>query len=332
MNVKPVAYSKGGYWMPSIPDQTCVQCGAIYTAHKYGQTHCSKKCAARTRAQKLAESHTARTCPNCAKEWKAAQSNRSAYCSRSCLYAHQEWIKERDADCAQCGTTFKSRFRRERNEWTAYCSSACAHAGARTRLDRDCAECGATFTPYHETQLTCSIGCRSAYFIRDRAPAWIGGLVKQNAREFRRIDREGYAAKYEGEHRLIAGRELGRPVARGEAILCIDGDNENLTPDNLFICPNMREMGLINAGTVEWPTTSNLQEYRVAGYVRPQVIMVLHEWEAGKRMGESGKMITRHPQADEIIKRRKAGASVRQLSIDFGTALSTMAQTIRTRL
>jgi hypothetical protein len=121
-------------------------------------------------------------------------------------------------------------------------------------------------------------------------------------------------------------------VARGEAILCIDGDNENLAPDNLFICPNMREMGLINAGTVEWPTTSNLQEYRVAGYVRPQVIMVLHEWEAGKRMGKSGKMITRHPQADEIIKRRKAGASVRQLSIDFGTALSTMAQTIRTRL
>jgi hypothetical protein len=59
-------------------------------------------------------------------------------------------------------------------------------------------------------------------------------------------------------------------------------------------------------------------------------VIVLREWTNGKRKNPQGnRFISRHPQADEIIKRRRAGASVRDLARDFGTS---MAQTIRTRL
>lgn len=149
---------------------------------------------------------------------------------------------------------------------------------------------------------------------------------------FRRIDRSGYKAKYEGEHRLIAAREIGRPLIRGEVVICIDRNNDNFAPENLFICPNPREFGLISNGAVEWPTASNLAAYRSSGYERPNVILVLHEWENGRRKGGKGKWITRHPQADEIIKRRQAGASLRELAEAFDTALSAMAQTVKKRL
>ena len=75
------------------------------------------------------------------------------------------------------------------------------------------------------------------------------------------------------------------------------------------------------------------RSYRERGYSRPDVIVVLHEWDNDRRQNpESKRYITRHPHADEIIKRRRAGASVRELAKDFGTSMSTMAQTIRNRL
>lgn len=155
----------------------------------------------------------------------------------------------------------------------------------------------------------------------------------QGGRKFRRIDREGYAAKYEGEHRLVAEREIGRRLERNEVVICLDGNNDNHAPTNLFLLPNQIEFGLLKTGAVPWPTESNLRSYRGRGYVRPDVIVILHEWDNDRRQNPtSGRYIKRHPQADEIIKRRRAGATVRQLAKDFGTSMSTMAQTIRNRL
>jgi hypothetical protein len=123
-------------------------------------------------------------------------------------------------------------------------------------------------------------------------------------------------------------------LVRGECVLCIDKDNSNIAPSNLFLCPSQKERGLIQSGAVDWPKSSNLSAYRSNGYNRPDVIVVLHEWKNGKRPGRgSGKhMITRHPQADEIIKRRRAGASLADLAKAFETAKSAMAETIRSRL
>lgn len=157
--------------------------------------------------------------------------------------------------------------------------------------------------------------------------------MHQNGRRFRRIDREGYAAKYNGEHRLVVERVIGRRLERNEVVICLDGNNDNHAPANLFLLPSQKEFGLLKMGAVPWPEASNLRSYCARGYIRPDVIVVLHKRENDKRLNpKSKRYITRHPQAEEIIKRRRAGASVRQLAKDFGTSMSTMAQTIRNRL
>lgn len=330
-----VAYSKGGYWIPSIPDQTCEQCGIVYVAHKKGQRYCGKVCAGKSRAGTKVQ-HTERTCPGCNKVWCGYPSNPSVYCSKKCIFESGAWERPIEAQCLSCGSDFMAK----KKATTAggrqkYCSPECRAAGQRDKHEKICIQCDKPFTVQKSRldEVTCSIECRGHYFRRDNHHAWTGGKVLQNQRLFRRIDRDGYQAKYEGEHRLIAAREIGRPLIRGEIVICVDQDNENLSPSNLFLCPNQSEFGLIRQGAVEWPQSSNLESYRVGGYTRPDVRIVLHQWENGQRRESvNGKAITRHPQADEIIKRRKAGATARQLAAEFSTNLSNMASILRRRL
>ena len=279
------------------------------------------------------ETHTERTCPGCKKLWSAPPSNPSLYCSKACIFDSGKWTKPRDAECKICGAPFKSRYRRETGKWEKFCSHKCAaHALLTDKISKTCIACGKQFEIYQSRDdVTCSIECRSAYFIRDRSPHWTGGLIKQNDRPSRRIDRLGYQSKYEGEHRLIVAREIGRPLERGEVVLCLDKNHENIQPENLFLCPNFREFGLINSSVVEWPTESNLAKYRDIGYVRPNVILFLHDWET-PRHASNGRLFTRHPQADEIVKRRMAGASLRQLAVAFGMSNSGMQNVIKNRL
>ena len=314
----------GKYWTPTIPGCVCQHCGVTYTAHKYNQKYCGKSCSATATAKRV--EHTERTCPGCETKWGAPPSNPSHYCSKQCIFDSGEWERPKDAECETCGTAFKSRRRRTRGEWERFCSNACAGKSLTVgRVDKVCAQCGKAFQVYElrANEATCSWACAHAYYVRDRSPAWKGGLVAQNERPSRRRDRDGYQAKYEGEHRLIAAREIGRDLVRGEVLVTLDRNNLNLDPDNLFLCPSMSEWGLIAAGAVEWPSGSNLKAYREQGYERPNVILTVHEWERGRRPGKGGKWIKRHPQADEIIKRRRAGASIRTLAKDFGTVLST---------
>lgn len=328
-----VCYTAKGHWRPTIPGAVCGYCGVSYTAHTRNPKFCSRSCASKATVKRVA--YTPRTCPGCGKSWQAPPSNPSSYCSKECIFDSGAWARPRREKCAHCQAPFTARLRHKRGEYERFCSRACSAAASERKVTKDCANCGKTFAVQQSRshEKTCSKPCASAYNLRDRHHAWTGGKVLQNERVYRRIDREGYAAKYEGEHRLIAAREIGRPIKRGEVILCIDRNNENLSPENLFFCPSMTEYSLIRSGAVEWPTTSNLKAMRVSGYVRPDVILTLHAWENGQRReNDKGKPITRHPQADEIITRRKAGASVRVLAKEFGYSESNMASILRKRL
>ena len=329
-----VSYTSAGNWKPTIHGCICEQCGVEFTGHVKNPRFCSKKCAGASR-RGVRVKHTERECPSCKKKWSAPPSNPSKYCSKSCMYKGMGWTKHRNKKCPQCGKGFRPKWRTDRGKLQTYCSNNCAVEASKKQLKKKCVACGKDFfvTPSKRHEKTCSRECADAYYIRDQSHNWRGGKVLQNERLFRRLDRDGYAAKYEGEHRLVAAREMGRPIERGEVILCLDRDNTNLSPENLFFIPSLKELGLIMTGAVEWPKASNLKQMRNAKYIRPDVIILLHEWEDGKRRESTrGKPITRHPQADEIIKRRRAGATARELAVEFETNLSSMAAILRRRL
>lgn len=329
-----VKYSKGGHWQPTIPGCICEHCKKTYTAHKYGSKYCSKSCSSIAQTERrFAGTRTDRDCPGCGKKWSGPPSNKSKYCSKKCLFDSGKWKKAKKYKCATCASEFVGKASRQ-DRAHQFCSKHCYQSYAPMQEERICAECGEAFQiNKHLKNKTCSRKCRDIHYIRDNSPGWTGGLVLQNERRSRRIDREGYEAKYDGEHRLIAAREIGRTLIRGECIICLDGDNSNMNPDNLFLCPNLSELGLIQSGAVEWPTASNLKSFQISGYERPSVILTLHEWVNGqRRTSKRGKPITRHPQADEIIKRRRAGAPSRVLAKEFGCTMGTMTQTLKKRL
>lgn len=333
-------YTAAGHWMPSYPGRICVQCGSTFTAHRKTQELCSRACVGANRSATTPEK--TKPCARCGKPFvvrngRGQSRNRAAaYCSRRCVLKAHGWKPSLLRKCAQCDEEFKVSMARIDEGKGKFCSKKCAAlAASASRRVKECANCGKPFDvpPSKLNQVVCSCRCRSEYYSRDRASAWQGGVTPQNNRPYRRIDRSGYVAKYEGEHRLIVEREIGRNLRRGEVVVCLDGDNSNLSPSNLFLCPNQTEWGRLREGAVQWPIESNLKGYRSKGYIRPDVILVLHHWENGKRRNEAmNRFITRHPQADEIIKRRKAGATLRQLAADFGVSVSTMGETLRTRL
>ena len=328
-----VYYTSAGHWRPTTPGCTCKHCGKKFTGHVAKPQYCSRSCAARATAKRV--KHTLRICPGCNTEWTAPPSNPSKFCSKKCLFESGEWREPQDAECGSCGQTFLARWRNTRGEYQKFCSRECSAIGLVNREKKTCANCGVSFdiNQSRSHELTCGRKCASEYFLRDRHHAWAGGKVLQNERLYRRIDRDGYAARYEGEHRLVAAREVGRPIKRGEVILCIDRDNSNFAPENLFLCPDRKEFGLIRSGATEWPRASNLKAMRAGNYVRPNVIVTIHEWESGKRRETpNGKPITRHPQADEIIARRRAGATLRELAKEFGCGVSSMATALKRRL
>lgn len=316
---------------------TCQHCGTIFVKRRASQQCCSKSCARRHDARQRT-TYAKKTCIHCGKQWEARTRYHGAkYCSKSCEFAHRGYVAKRERPCKHCGKPFLSSFRKERGSWERFCSRACVghHLHHEKATEKTCAVCGTVFevTPSREHYQTCSRACRNKRYVRDRTAPWKGGVVEQDGRIFRRIDREGYAGMYEGEHRLIAARVIGRPLVRGEVVICINGDNQDWRPENLFICPTVSAWSLIRNGAAEWPSASNLEEYRERGYVPTPVRIVLHEWENGqRRSAKSGRPIHRHPQADEIIKRRMAGASIRVLAAEFESSESAMGYALKHRL
>ena len=278
------------------------------------------------------------TCERCniVFEAKTDHGKPRRFCSRAC-FCDTGKVKPGPRECEVCGKIFKAE-RSSHGELgvARFCSRECRNTALRKSEPQICPNCNEIFWPTNPKvkQTTCSRKCHAQWFRRDRSHEWKGGVVQQGGRIYRKIDREGYLAHYEGEHRLVAAREIGRPLRRGEAVVCLNRDNDDFRPENLYICPTIQELRFLFAAAVEWPTESNLQTYRVSGYTRPNVKVVLHEWENGQRsVHAKGKPITRHPQADEIIERRKAGATLSELMKAFGyKSYSGMARVLTDRL
>lgn len=318
-----VHYTAGGNWRPSIPNVTCGHCGVIFTAHSKTQRYCTKKCAQHARRDAWQAAHyTERTCPGCATAWRGPPSNPSQYCSKACIFDSGAWERKEDRECEECGTVFSSRRRRARDGWGRFCSVKCKDT-PRQQEERTCAQCGEPFMINRNLDnQCCSRTCRDAFYVRSKAPAWTGGIYYTDDIKRRRIDRPGYAAKYEGEHRIIAGRAIGRPIERGEVVIWLDRDHANNDPSNLFICGSQSERGHYQSGGWPWPTHSNLDTYGREGYRPPRFRIKARNAEGS----------TRHPLAGAIIRRREEGASLRALAEEFGMSLSGMANVVKNRL
>ena len=322
---------------------SCAHCGDPFIQTTPGRVNrfCSRECV--DFAQRKNERRST-TCKGCDLQFEAKPDHGEwpKFCSRKCYFAVCNRPVERE--CLNCATVFTAKAMSKFADQIIYqqcCSTICAGAHRRIGREVGCVNCGIMFyvTPSHgNKRLTgdgcCSRQCNTEFRKRDRAHAWKGGMVAQNHRPYRRIDRTGYAAKYEGEHRLTVERVIGRNMHRGEVVFCIDRNNNNLDPANLFLCSGQKEYGFYREGTLPWPERSNLLSHQEGAYQCPEIAVVLHEWLNGFRDNGAfrGKKIRRHPQAEEIIARRRAGASIRDLAAAFNSSLSNMATTIKTRL
>lgn len=240
----------------------CKTCGVHFAPPREGQAYCQRACYL-ARAPMIE-----RTCPGCGVKWNAPKSNPSHYCSKPCLESHQGWKQPRDASCLHCGTRFNARYRHARDAWEEFCSPACGNSHRRKMEERTCVSCGVGFLALpDQANRTCSWSCRNNFYRLERAASWNGGVYFTDEVKRVKVDREGYAAKYEAEYRLIAGRAIGRPLVRGEVVIHIDRDRTNNQEDNLFLCGSQSEHQRRRAGkSLPWPTASNLSEYNRPGY------------------------------------------------------------------
>lgn len=153
-------------------------------------------------------------------------------------------------------------------KWTVFCSRKCYYESKRSEVDCVCPNCGKAFKAWpslldrSKHPPCCSIKCRKEY----RHGVFAGGfkrgsLIHSQMRERHvLVKRAGYVSSYTGEHRIIAGALIGRPIRRGEYVLRIDRNPENNDGNNLFVCEST-EFFKIRSGVLPWPSKSNLANY-----------------------------------------------------------------------
>lgn len=100
---------------------------------------------------------------------------------------------------------------------------------------RTCPICGETFKPCKPTSRTCSRRCANTLTARETAEQRGDALRGRG---------EGKSYRKRGgrhEHRLIAERIIGRPLAPGEVVHHRDGDPTNNAPENLEVLSSQGE-------------------------------------------------------------------------------------------
>jgi hypothetical protein len=110
----------------------------------------------------------------------------------------------------------------------------------------------------------CSKECRAAYYTGERAGNFKNGFYThtQSGEKHLLMPRPGYVGKYMGEHRIVASKEIGRPVTRNEIVIRLNRNPEDNRPENLFICASNSEYCRRRQGSLPWPKQSNLKDYK----------------------------------------------------------------------
>jgi len=143
------------------------------------------------------------------------------------------------------------RFSRPRSAVTKgrgrFCSVECSHK-VKGKVQRVCEICQAPFEKYAYfikmgKGRFCSVACRSKWLSAEHHGMWNGG--RSNSHGYARISVG--AAKYRGEHILVAERALGHPLPRGAVVHHVNENKQDNRPANLVICQDVSYHQLLHA-------------------------------------------------------------------------------------
>ena len=249
----------------------CDTCGKEHYVYrcKIGKNRfCSKACfdaAQTTRERRII------SCECCGEKFTTPQDHGKwpKFCSVACR--DNGAIKPEWKQCASC----ESQFLATRSSHTTgdglriYCSKKCADEGLKRGVLKTCVNCGIEFymNPAHVRQRReegcCSKECQYEFYVRERNQGWKGGRYFDTTTGMTRVHqpRPGRISPYVAEHRLIAGKAVGKILEPYEVVIHINNVKTDNRPENLFICGTMSEYAKRRSGSLPWPSKSNLHSY-----------------------------------------------------------------------
>lgn len=211
------------------------------------------------------------TCESCGKKFFAKQNHGKwpRFCSRECWAADK--LQPIEKNCATCGCVFTAtKTSHESGDgYRKYCSVKCQKEGIRNGKEYVCPNCGVAFymTPaqvkHRGDNACCSDKCADTYYTGTRCKSYKRGFYKHSGtnEKYVYLDRPGYSGKYTGEHRVVAAKEIGRPLIKGEFVIRLNRNINDNRPENLFICESNSEFSKRRNGSLPWPSESNLKTY-----------------------------------------------------------------------
>lgn len=254
-------------------EKTCEQCGSAYLCERHRadkSRFCCNACQVEWQRSKTDRRDI--KCKRCADVFSGMKDHGAwpQYCSRACFAANA--IAPAEKECGNCGSLFiatKTNTGHSEDGRRLYCSSACAKAGLQRGDEHKCLNCGGGFyLPQSKLKQRgkagcCGAECQAAYYVGTLSSSYKRGAYvhSQNGETHLLMSRPGYVGKYVGEHRVVASRVIGRLVTRNEFVIRINRQVSDNRPENLFICESNSEFSKRRAGSLPWPTKSNLHDF-----------------------------------------------------------------------
>jgi hypothetical protein len=186
-----------------------------------------------------------------------------SYCCRECKTLDGQITFE----CPTCKNTITIA-KSLRPRGAKYCSKVCfdiAQTGEQVSLVCDCCKKSFTRKPSAVSggeKTYCTDACQRKDMLGERHHRWKGGKSKTTeGYDIVLTKRENRVGDYTAAHRLVAEQCIGRELEKYEHVLHLDNDKTHNEKENLFICGSISESTRRIAGSLPWPTKSNLSTY-----------------------------------------------------------------------